>query len=404
MRPAPVDKSRSRIRLAALYAGGFLGPFGGAMTSSVLPEVGSDYGIPAGSAAATLTGYMVPFALLMLVSGTLGARWGARRTIRIAYAVYAVASVLCAVAWSFPVLMGGRALQGAANAFTTPLLLAAIAAVTPQARLGRALGVFASMQAAGQTSAPLLGGLAAEASWRWAFVGAAVVAGALALAGLPADPPRGEDRPRLRSAWQLRTLRVAVVGFVGWGCLGGVSFLVALRLGDSFGLGAGQRGLVLTGFGLVGIFCARLTGWAIDRFGARRWALFGAAGGAVLLAGVGVLPSVVAVAALWAVAGAFSQAVIVSLNALVLSDGGGNRSGAVSVVQSLRFLGGAASPVAFVPLYDLDPMSAFLVPAGLVLAVPPALLLGFKPRREDAGRPDEPAPAHPPPGGDQPGR
>ncbi|WP_447009246.1 MFS transporter [Saccharothrix hoggarensis] len=392
---------RGRVRLAALYAGGFLGPFGGAMTSSVLPEVGADFGVSAGSAAATLTGYLVPFALLMLVSGTLGERWGARRTVRIAYGGYVVASLLCAVAWSFPVLMGGRALQGAANAFTTPLLLAAIAAVTPQARLGRALGVFASMQAAGQTSAPLLGGLAAEASWRWAFVGAAVVAGALAVAGLPADPPRGGDRPGLRSAWRPRTLRLAAVGFVGWGCLGGVSFLVALRLGDSFALGAGQRGLVLTGFGLVGIVTARLTGWLIDRVGARWCVLTGAVVGGVLLVGVGVLPSVVAVGALWAAAGAFSQAVIVGLNALVLS-AGGNRGGSVSVVQSLRFLGGAVSPVAFVPLYHLDPVGAFLVPAGLVLAVPPVLLL--RRGRADAPSPASPGPPRPRRGGDRPGR
>ncbi|MFE9746544.1 MFS transporter [Saccharothrix saharensis] len=378
-----MDDLRSRVRVAALYAGGFLGPFGGAMTASVLPEVGGDFGVSAGTAAATLTGYLVPFALLMLVSGTFGERWGARRTVRAAYAVYVLASVLCAVAWSFPVLMGGRAVQGAANAFTTPLLLAAIAAVTPKARLGRALGVFASMQAAGQTSAPLLGGLAAEASWRWAFVGAAVVAGALAVVGLPADPPRDTARPRLRSAWRPRTVRLAAVGFVGWGCLGGVSFLVALRLGDAFGLGAGQRGVVLTGFGLVGIGTARLTGWAIDRFGGRRCALSGAAVGGVLLVGVGLVPSVVAVGALWAVAGAFSQAVIVGLNALVLSSDDANRGGAVSVVQSWRFLGGAASPVAFVPLYHLDPASAFLVPAGLVLAVPPVLLLG---RRRPARR------------------
>ena len=376
-----MENLRARVRVAALYAGGFLGPFGGAMTASVLPEVGGDFEVSAGTAAATLSGYLLPFALLMLVSGTLGERWGARRTVRVAYAVYVLASVLCAVAWSFPVLMGGRALQGAANAFTTPLLLAAIAAVTPKVRLGRALGIFASMQSAGQTSAPLLGGLAAEASWRWAFVGAAVVAGVLAVVGLPADPPRDARRPRLRSAWRPRTLRLAAVGFVGWGCLGGVSFLVALRLGDSFGLGAGQRGLVLTGFGLVGICTARLTGWAIDRFGARWCALSGAVVGGVLLVGVGVVPSVVAVGALWAAAGAFSQAVIVGLNALVLSSDDANRGGSVAVVQSLRFMGGAASPVAFVPLYHLDPVSAFLVPAGLVLAVPPVLLLGRPARR-----------------------
>ncbi|MBB5954142.1 MFS family permease [Saccharothrix tamanrassetensis] len=357
-----------------MYAGGFLGPFGGAMTSSVLPEIGGDFQVSAGTAATTLTGYLLPFAGFMLVSGTLGERWGARRTVRIAYVVYVVASVLCAVSWSFPVLIGGRALQGAANSFTTPLLLAAIAAVTPKERLGRALGMFASMQAVGQTSAPLVGGFAAEASWRWAFVGAAVVAALLALTGLPADPPKSAQPPKLRSAWRPETLRLAAVGFVGWGCLGGVSFLVALRLGDDFGLGAGERGLVLTGFGVVGIVAARLTGWMIDRVGPRRCVLLGTTVGAVLLALIGVLPSLVAVGALWAVSGAFSQAMIVGLNALVLGDDGGNRGGAVSVLQSLRFLGGAASPMAFVPLYHLNPMTAFLTPAALVLLLPPGLL------------------------------
>ncbi|MGW4110932.1 MFS transporter [Actinosynnema sp. NPDC004786] len=381
--------------MAALYAGGFLGPFGGAMTASVLPEVGGDFGVSGGTAAATVSGYLVPFALLMLFSGTWGEGWGARRTVRVAYAVYVVASVLCAVSWSFPVLMGGRAVQGAANAFTTPLLLATIAAVVPKERLGRALGVFASMQAAGQTSAPLLSGLAAEVSWRWAFVGAAVVAAGLAVAGLPADPPRGGERPRLRSAWRGRTVRLAATGFVAWGCLGGLSFLVALRLGDAFGMGAGGRGLVLTGFGLVAICTARLTGWSIDRFGARWCAVAGTAVGGVLLAGVGLLPSVVAVAALWAVAGACSQAVIVGLNALALSGDGANRGGAVSVVQSLRFLGGAVSPAAIVPLYHADPVGAFLVPAALVTAAPPALLFG---------RGGRPGPARRPRGRARPGR
>ncbi|NUT96527.1 MAG: MFS transporter [Saccharothrix sp.] len=365
-----------RLAVAGLYAGGFLGPFGGAMTSSVLPEIGADFGISAGSAATTLTGYLLPFAGFMLVSGTLGERWGARRTVRTAYVVYTAASALCAVSWTFPLLIGARALQGAANAFTTPLLLASIAAITPQHRLGRALGVFASMQAAGQTSAPLVGGLAAEASWRWAFVGAALVAAALAAAGLPADPPR-QEKPRLSSAWRPAVLRLAVVGFVGWGCLGGLSFLVALRLGDEFGLGSGQRGLVLTGFGVVSILTARLTGWLIDHVGARRCVLLGAVVGAGLLALVGVLPSLVAVGALWAVAGAFSQQVIVGLNAVVLR--GDNRGGAVSVLQSFRFLGGAVSPMAFVPLYHLDPTSAFLVPAALVAAVAPPLVVAGRP-------------------------
>jgi MFS family permease len=372
---APVTQSgwRAKAMLAALYAGGFLGPFGGAMTSSILPEIGADFGRSGGAAAVTLTSYLLPFAGLMLVSGTFGARWGAVRTVRVAYLVYVAASLLCAVSWTFPLLLGGRAVQGAANAFTTPLLLAAIAAITPKERLGRTLGVFASMQAAGQTSAPLVGGLAAEVSWRWAFVGAAVVATFLAWIGLPATEPDTE-RPRLRAAWRPSVIRVAAVGFVGWGCLGGLSFLVAFRLGDGFGLSAGQRGLVLTGFGLMGILTARLVGRAVDRFGAKRCVLVGGTVGALLLVGIGVLPSLWAVGLLWAVTGACSQGVIVGVHALVLSDPGANRGGSVSVVQSLRFLGAALSPAAFVPLYHLDPVLAFLVPAALLILVPPTVL------------------------------
>jgi MFS family permease len=365
---------RGRATIAALYAGGFLGPFGGAMTSSILPEIGADFGRSSGAAAVTLTAYLLPFAGLMLVSGTLGARWGALRTVRIAYLVYVVASVLCAVSWAFPVLLAGRAVQGAANSFTTPLLLAAIAAVTQKERLGRTLGVFASMQAAGQTSAPLVGGLAAEASWRWAFVGAAVVAALLAWIGLPPGAKPSGERPRLRSAWRPSVVRIAVTGFVGWGCLGGLSFLVAFRLGDDFGLSAGQRGLVLTGFGIAGILTARLVGRAVDRFGPRRCVLAGAVVGAGLLVAVATLPSLWAVGLLWALTGACSQGVIVGVQALVLSGESANPGGSVSVVQSLRFLGGALSPAAFVPLYHLDPVLAFLVPAALLVLVPPLVL------------------------------
>lgn len=365
---------RSRAAVAGLYAGGFLGPFGGALTTSILPEVGADFGQSGAAAAATVTAYLLPFAALMLVSGTFGAQWGALRTVRIAYLAYVVASVLCVVAWTFPVLLAGRALQGAANAFTTPLLLATIAVITPRERLGRALGLFASMQAAGQTSAPLLGGVAAEASWRWAFVGAAVVAALLAWNGLPASPPPPAERPSLRSAWSPSVLRVAGVGLIGWGCLGGLSFLVAFRLGDDFGLGASERGLVLTGFGAAGMLTARLVGRMIDRVGPRLTVLITACVGALFVAAVGLLPSLLAVGLVWALTGACSQGVVVGLNAIVLTGAGANQSGAVSVVQSLRFLGAAAAPLAFVPLYHASPRLAFLVPAGLLLLAAPAVL------------------------------
>jgi MFS family permease len=367
---------RGRLAVGALFAGGFLGPFGGGVTASMLPEIGGDLGVSNGRAAVTLTAYLLPFGALMLISGTLGERWGRARTVVVAYLVYVLASVVCVLAPTFDVLLVGRVLQGAANAFTTPLLLAALAAVTPAGRLGRALGLFGSLQAAGQTTAPLVGGIAASVDWHYAFVGVAVVAAGLAVVGLPehARAAVGREPARLRTALQPDVLRTGLVAGLGWGALGGLSFLVAFRAEDDFGLSPTGRGLLLTGFGVAGLLTARLVGGGVDRFGARRCALLGALSGAVLVSLAGTLGSLVLVGIGWALAGVSGQLLLVGLNASVLSGEGPNRGGAVSVVQALRFLGAAAAPIALTPLYGVHPSVAFLVPTVALALLAPVLL------------------------------
>ncbi|MFZ0157662.1 MAG: MFS transporter, partial [Kineosporiaceae bacterium] len=152
-------------RLWPLYAGGLLGPFGGAMVTTMLPELAGGLDTSLATAASSLTVYLVPFAAIMLVSGTLAEHWGRARTIRLAYLGYAAASAVCVLAPAAPMFLTGRAMQGAANAFTTPLLVAAISDVVPRPSLGRALGHFGGWQAAGQAFAPLVGGLAAAADY-----------------------------------------------------------------------------------------------------------------------------------------------------------------------------------------------------------------------------------------------
>nr|WP_031936900.1 MFS transporter [Prescottella defluvii] len=372
---------RTRLQLSALYAGGFLGPFGGGVVTSMLPEIGDDLGVDASAAATSLTAYLLPFALVMLVSGTLGARWGRMRTVRIAYGVYLAASVACFAAPTLELFLGARVLQGCANAFTTPLLLATLAAMTPQNRLGRALGAFGALQAAGQTTAPLIGGLAAEANWRLAFLAIAVVAGLLGALGLP-DAARNlpaDTGARLRDALRPEVLRVGVVALLGWGALGGLGFLLAFRAEDVFGMSPAVRGLLLTGFGVAGILTARPVGLLIDRIGARRTVVVGALTGAALVAVAGTVGLAAVAAVAWFFAGISSQFLLVGVNAAVLGSQGGNRGGAVSVVQSLRFSGAALAPLALTPLYAVHPSASFLLPA-LLLAVLPPLLTPRTPR------------------------
>jgi MFS family permease len=370
------SRTGAALARAGLYAGAFLGPFGAGITVAMLPELGASYGVTAGAASLSVTAYFLPFAAVMLFSGTLGERWGRRRTVVVGYAGYVLASLACILATTFPLFLAARALQGVANAFTTPLLLSALGAAAAPNRLGRALGWFGSLQAAGQTSAPLLGGIAAEADWRFAFAGVAAVAAALALIGIPAEADGARQErlaSALRAALRPEVLRIGVVSALGWGCLTGLSFMVALRLEEGFGVGAGPRGLVLTAAGVAGLLTARLVGGSVDRIGRRRSVLIGAGCGALVVVGVGTLPVVWTVALAWALGGAATQLLLVGVNALVLGSER-NRGGAVSVVQSLRFGGGALSPVAFTPLYHADPLAGFLVPAALLAVAVPVVL------------------------------
>jgi MFS family permease len=340
----------------------------------MLPELGSTFGVSAGTASLSLTAYLLPFATVMLVSGTFGERWGRHRTLTVAYAVYALASVACVLATALPMFLAARALQGAANAFTTPLLLAALATATPPERLGRALGWFGSLQAAGQTFAPLVGGLAAEVDWRIAFGGVAVVAVLLGLAPIPADGEAGGTRPGLRSAWRPYVLRAGLVAAIGWGCLAGLNFLVALRLEEEFTVSAGARGLVLTGLGVAGLLTARIVGGGVDRIGPRRSVLLGSALGVLVVVGVGLAPTVWLVAAVWTLGGVATQLVLVGVNTMVLRSAGENPGGSMSVVQAVRFGGAALSPVAITPIYHADPLAGFLIPAALLAVAVPAAL------------------------------
>jgi MFS transporter, ACDE family, multidrug resistance protein len=352
----------------ALYIGGLLGPFGGGIVAAMLPELGADFAVTPSLAATTTTTYLLPSALVMLVSGSLGERWGSSRTIRVAYIGYAVVAVLGAIAPWFWLFQVTRALQGVANAFTTPLLLSKIAAGTPRERLGRAMGTYGAMQAIGQTTAPLVGGLAAESAWQLAFVGVAVVAALLAVSPLPPDTePVGTRAPgALRDAWTPVVLLSGGIAGVAWMCSAGLPFLVSFRLDDAFALSPGSRGLALTAYGVAGVLGARLTGSAVDRFGVRAMLITGVLSAAVAITAIGLVDSLPVVVLAWAAAGVCGQLILVAVHSTVLGGSGGG--GAISVVTAWRFLGMSAAPAVFTGLYYSDPALGFGL-AGLLLAL-----------------------------------
>jgi MFS family permease len=344
-----------------------LGPLGGPMVAVLLPELAMSFGTSPGGAAVAIPAYMVPFAALQLVSGTLGARLGRRRVVRAAYLTYAVASVAAAAAPGLSFFLAARAAQGAANAFLTPLLLGALTDLVPPRRLGRSVGSFTAAQTAAIAVAPLWGGLLGQASWRLACLALAPVALALAFVP-PADAPRRDPVGRsLRSLVNERVARLSAGAFAAFAGVTGIGFLVALRANDAFGVGTGARGLLLALFGVSGVLVARPAGRAADRVGGGRVLVVGAVISAGSVAVVGLAGSPLLLALSWTAAGVGSAWMWSGLNVLTLEAVPQNPAGAASVVGAFKFAGSAVAPLVLIPIYASGAGLAFATAAGVAL-------------------------------------
>ncbi|HEV7677986.1 MAG TPA: MFS transporter [Candidatus Dormibacteraeota bacterium] len=142
----------------------------GTVVNVALPAIQRDLGASAADAEWIVEAYTLLLASLLLVGGALGDRYGRRRVVTAGVVLFAVTSAACGLAPSPGVLIGARALQGAAAALLTPGSLALISAAYPEERRGRAIGTWSGASAITTAIGPVLGGfLVGHFSWRWAF-------------------------------------------------------------------------------------------------------------------------------------------------------------------------------------------------------------------------------------------
>lgn len=370
------EQSSRVITVATLpfLLGGFLGPVGTMSVISIYPELRDTFDASTSAVNWSLSGYLLPMAALMLVSGTIGERYGRRRVTRITFIGYAIASVLCALAPNLGLFIAARVMQGVCNAFITPLLIAGLSEVIAPSRLGRAVGVYAGFQAAGGAMAPFISGLAAVVNWRLTYV----VIGAVAVT-LAFRPPSGEPRPAA-SAPPIRPLLTRRMSALWLAALSaaagpiGLGVLIGVHLRDEFGVSSSTTGIVLLVAGLSTMALSPTWGRLIDVWGPRRAALVSALSVTVLTAPLGLIGNSWWLAAAWVVGSALVGFVPVNLQHLAAIAVPDNRGGALSSVLSFRFFGHAIGPVIWVPLLADSPGWAFGGAAALGLVTLGALL------------------------------
>ena len=80
--------------------------------------------------------YLLTFAVLLLVTGRLGDRYGAKTMFVSGLVVFVLSSIACGLAGSVEALVVARAVQGVGSALMTPQTMAMITRVFPPARRG----------------------------------------------------------------------------------------------------------------------------------------------------------------------------------------------------------------------------------------------------------------------------
>lgn len=157
--------------LAAAIVGSSMAFIDGTVVNVALPAIQADLRASAFQAQWVVESYALFLAALLLVGGSLGDHFGRRRIFALGVALFALASVGCALAGTVQQLIAARAVQGVGGALLVPGSLALISASYPEKERGRAIGTWSGASGITAAVGPVLGGFLVDRySWTWAFL------------------------------------------------------------------------------------------------------------------------------------------------------------------------------------------------------------------------------------------
>lgn len=181
------------------------------VASLALPKAGKDLDMDATALALAASVSTLFLAATVVLIGSLAERFGRRRSLLITLALSVVGDLLVVVAPVTPVFLLGRALAGVGVGGALACAYAYVRVVSPDAKLGKALGLWAALTAVLALPMQLIGAGVANANWRFAFLVipiASVLCLAFVTRVLPLTPPGTERR-------QFVGVTIAGLGVVG---------------------------------------------------------------------------------------------------------------------------------------------------------------------------------------------
>ncbi len=161
-----------------------------------LPTLQADFSASASTLQWMVDSYLLVFAGLLLVFGTLGDRLGRKLALQAGVAIFGLASLGALIAETSGHVILIRSLMGVGAAMIMPATLSIIANVFPPEERGKAIGIWAALAAIGIGLGPLAGGLLLEwFDWSAVFLVNVPVALAAVLLGIRLVPESRDPHP-----------------------------------------------------------------------------------------------------------------------------------------------------------------------------------------------------------------
>jgi EmrB/QacA subfamily drug resistance transporter len=196
-----LPRSRRRLILAICCMSLLIVGLDNTIVNVALPSIGRDLHTTVAGLQWTVDAYTLVLASLLMLSGSMGDKFGRRRVFKLGLTLFTLASLLCSVAPSLGWLIAFRMLQGVGGSMLNPVAMSIIRNVFTDAReRAQAIGMWGATVGVSLALGPVVGGALVEsAGWRsifWINIPVGLLALALTIRFVPesrAPRPRRLD-------------------------------------------------------------------------------------------------------------------------------------------------------------------------------------------------------------------
>ena len=241
-----IEKDKQRM-IGVLLVGTFITVLNAMLLTSALPAIMNDMGVSATTVQWLTSGYSLTEAVVIPLAAFLMGRFDTRKLFLGGMTIFAVGSIVSAVAPVFGLLLLGRVLQACATGFVMPMVFSVILLIIPRERRGSAMGAIGLIIGFAPTIGPSLSGVLVDTvGWRSIFAIVAVCAILVVIGALKAVIPYGDFK---RSRFDAPSFLFSTIGLI---CL--LYGLSSLSSSTNIAL---NIGLIVVGIALLALYARR---------------------------------------------------------------------------------------------------------------------------------------------------